>query len=204
MHPATIIGGLVLVHPDAHLSLGNLGIDQRLLLLSRLLVRLGLPDLRAAPIRRRGLGALGIVGLGQLDAVRGFVGRDGCLVVLPGLDVGLAASGTGRSGFVVIHIFRKRYCLGQNGWIGEARNARSVTGVVHRPDVGKGILDTAEGGGIAPLVGMDLADEVKVGPLEELELAVNVGARRQLGAGQGRELLACPRRSGRDDASSSS
>ena len=64
--------------------------------------------------------------------------------------------------------------------------------------MGKGILDTAEGGSIAPLVGMDLTDEVKVGPLEELELVVNVGARRQLGTGQGRELLACPRRSGRD------
>lgn len=55
----------------------------------------------------------------------------------------------------------------------------------------EGILDAAEGRGIAALVGMDVADQAEVGALEEAELLIDGLAGRQLRSGQGRELLAC-------------
>ena len=55
----------------------------------------------------------------------------------------------------------------------------------------EGILNPAEGRGIAALVGMDVADQAEVRALEEAELLLDGLARRQLGSGQGRELLTC-------------
>jgi len=55
----------------------------------------------------------------------------------------------------------------------------------------EGILNLAEGRGIAALVGMDVADQAEVRALEEAELLLDGLARRQFGSGQGRELLAC-------------
>ena len=55
----------------------------------------------------------------------------------------------------------------------------------------EGILDAAEGRGIAALVGMDVADQAEVGALEEAELLPDGLAGRQFRSGQGRELLTC-------------
>ena len=55
----------------------------------------------------------------------------------------------------------------------------------------EGILNLAEGRGIAALVGMDVADQAEVRALEEAELLLDGLACRQFGSGQGRELLTC-------------
>ena len=189
MHPPSISASLVLIMTNPHLTLGNLGIDQRRLLLSRLLVHLGLPNLRAATIRGGILGAGGLGRYGQFDPIGGFLGRHGRLVILPRLDGGVGAR-------CIAHVVRKRNLLNQNVPIEKAGHlvltaAGTDCRVVHGPQVDKGILHPAKGGGISALVGMDAAEEGKVGRLEEAELAVDVRTGGEGGAGGSGELLAC-------------